>query len=72
MGINDYHRRVQRGNWEQTSDTQVLGLLRPGVFVDRRGARRRLLGAAGVLVAAALTAWLAIIVVSVVVAAAPS
>ncbi|OJF11012.1 hypothetical protein BG844_28955 [Couchioplanes caeruleus subsp. caeruleus] len=72
MAINDYHRRVQRGSWEEQSDTQVLGLPPQGVFVDHRGSRRRLLAALGVLVAVTLTAWLAIIVVSVVIAAAPS
>jgi hypothetical protein len=50
---------------DQSTDTRVLQLPQKPVFVDWRGARRRLIVAGGVAVAVALGAWLSLIVVSV-------
>ena len=48
-------------------DTRLLRLAQKPVFVDWDGSRRRAVIAAGIVVGVALTAWLALIVASIVV-----
>jgi hypothetical protein len=55
----------------QLFDTRPMRILQKPVFVDWRGVRRRLMVTTGVAVAVALTAWLSLIVVSVVVVVVP-